>query len=134
MDSRYDHIKKQLSKDESEIPPQLSWENMEAGILQEMEVIDKADTPKKYLTSVKRLLLALALLLILLLIPFLCTREAAPSRGRISRPCWRRCVHRGGVVDHVGRFRLNSTARQSCGQQEADDSGSHGCVSDENER
>lgn len=74
MDSNYDKLKKLLSEDNSPIPPELNWEQMEKGILQKMDELQSDQSiPSNKRRRIKSGLI-ITTLCILLLSLFLCTR------------------------------------------------------------
>ena len=76
MDSKYEHIKKQLSQDEQAIPPGFDWGAMEAGVLEKMETLEQAEATKPSFFTTQRVIIGLSVAILLLLIPFLCRQQS----------------------------------------------------------
>ncbi len=68
MDSKYDKFKKLMSEDREFLPPELSWENMEAGILKKMEKLQTQEhmsNTSKQTTIIRRGFMILILLMLI---------------------------------------------------------------------
>jgi len=68
MDSKYNKLKKGLGSENTPVPPELDWENMQEGIFQKMEKLENSGNQRK-----SYLIRALIVIVILLLIQFVCS-------------------------------------------------------------
>ena len=65
-----------MSAEEQSLPPELDWGQMESGIMEKMEVLQKATPPVKKPSWRGRIFTGLSLIIVILLFPFLCGKGA----------------------------------------------------------
>ncbi|HMQ49532.1 MAG TPA: hypothetical protein PKA00_18780 [Saprospiraceae bacterium] len=65
MDSKHDRIKKLLSEETSPLPPELNWEQMEAGILKKMEDMQSDASLKKKRGPIREITAGILILLLI---------------------------------------------------------------------
>lgn len=82
MDSNANQEEQLRPRDSAPLPPELAWEQMEAGILRKMEAAQKPDGPSG--PSNNRGTILFGILLLLLLIPMYCTLTGETSAGEES--------------------------------------------------
>lgn len=86
MDAKYDKFKKLMSEDKDPLPPELSWERMEAGILEKMEEIQSqtdSSTPPQRTDYIRRGFI-LSILLMLAFCNHNTTHTYSTKKGAVS--------------------------------------------------